>query len=130
MSEDRSERIRARIEASQQRLERDSDDRPHPVREQMPPDNVSGLLGDYPGLAVAAGLGVGLLLGAALPKSFASGLTRRTSALLGAASEVALLTFTRTSSAEALPLASPTAIRAAGAQLARRALEFVGKAPD
>lgn len=44
--------------------------------EGEPPEGVSGLVADYPGLAIAAGLGIGLLAGALLPRSTGRKLAR------------------------------------------------------
>ena len=132
--DERRQRITAKIEASQQRLDRDSVTLPLPPEESAPPDSVTGLLGEYPGLAIAAGLGAGLLLGAALPKSFGAGLTRRAGALLSAVSETALLLAPQAlaGSPDAEPAAATPAesapFRAAGAKMARKALAIAAKA--
>lgn len=133
--DERRERIMAKIDASRQRLERDSDVPPLPPSEVSPPESVTGLVGEYPGLAIAAGLGVGLLLGAALPKSFGAGLTRRAGALVGIASEAAMLLVSqvdrRAAVTDAAPATEPArkaGMRAAGAKMARKALEIAVKA--
>lgn len=67
--EPRQERIAAKIAASQARLDRDGTDRPPlPVKDAYPPEDYRSLLAEYPWLAIAAGVGVGLLAGALTPK--------------------------------------------------------------
>lgn len=51
------------------------DTAPH-FPDSSPPEKLSGLLGEYPGLTVVAGLGLGLLAGALLPRSAGRKLAR------------------------------------------------------
>jgi len=68
------DRIAAKIAASQARLEHDIPERPAlPAKDAYPPEDYRSLLAEYPWLAVAAGVGVGLLAGALAPKRAPSG---------------------------------------------------------
>lgn len=58
--------------------------------EGEPPEGVAGLIGDYPGLAIAAGLGIGLLAGALLPRSAGRKLARGAVFLASAGGELGL----------------------------------------
>lgn len=58
--------------------------------EGEPPEGVAGLIGDYPGLAIAAGLGIGLLAGALLPRSAGRRLARGAVFLASAGGEIGL----------------------------------------
>lgn len=89
----RRERVATRISASQARLKRDSGAAPAAVRrdpmpDAYPPENYRGLAREYPLLTVAAGLGVGMLVAALLPRKFASKAAQRA---LGAATVAAEL---------------------------------------
>jgi len=91
----RSARIRDKIAASQARLSRDSADLPEtprivPLPDAYPPESYRSLAGEYPWLAVAAGAGVGLLLGAALPRTFGGRIGRRALAAATVAGELGL----------------------------------------
>ena len=86
-ADQRSSRIKDRIAASQARLERESEDLPAlPQRQRLPdaypPEDYRSLAAEYPWLAMAAGLGLGLLAGALLPKKAGGKMGRR---ILGAA---------------------------------------------
>jgi ElaB/YqjD/DUF883 family membrane-anchored ribosome-binding protein len=66
-------RIQSRVEASQERLKRESDQLPAlPPRaapaDAYPPEGFKSLAKEHPWLLVAAGAGAGLLVGALLPK--------------------------------------------------------------
>lgn len=92
---ERSERIRQRIAKSQGRLERDSEELPAvPKRERLPdaypPEDYRSLAAEYPLLAMAAGAGFGLLLGALLPKGAGGKAGRRIVAIAAAAGELGL----------------------------------------
>lgn len=70
---EKSDRIRSRIEASQDRLSRESNQLPAlPSRrappEGTPPEDLRSLAREHPLLVLAAGAGAGLLIGALLPK--------------------------------------------------------------
>lgn len=95
-AEDRSNRIRQRIDASQERLDRESDSLPaiprrEPLPDRYPPENYRSLLAEYPGLTVAAGIGLGLLAGALLPKSAGGKVGRRVMGVAAAAAELGLV---------------------------------------
>lgn len=63
-----SDRLREKIEASAADLHGDPAVPALRVPDAEPPEQFSGLLAEYPGLAIAAGLGLGLLAGAVLPR--------------------------------------------------------------
>lgn len=88
----KSERIAEKIAASQARLERDSSTLPAPIppKDAYPPEDYRTLAAEYPWLAVAAGLGVGLLAGALVPKRAGSKLGQRAVALAMMAGEIGL----------------------------------------
>lgn len=90
--EPRQTRIAAKIAASQERLDRDSTRRPAlPANDAYPPEDYRSLIGEYPWLAVAAGMGLGLLAGALAPKKTAGGnFGKRALALAVAAGELGL----------------------------------------
>lgn len=94
-SEDKRERIKAKVAASQERLKRGStasaaEKRMPNLPDAYPPENYRSLAREYPGLTVGLGLGLGLLAGAFLPKRKGGLLGKRTAALAAAAAEVAL----------------------------------------
>ena len=89
----RRDRVANRIAASQDRLKRDGDLLPakrrrDPLPDAYPPENYRSLAKEYPWLAMAAGLGVGALVAALLPRKFVGKAGRRA---LGAASVAAEL---------------------------------------
>lgn len=89
------DRIKAKVAASQQRLKRDSDAVPMiPQRPNLPdaypPENYRSLAAEYPLLAVAAGIGVGLLVGALIPKRAGSKVGKRALTLATMAGELGL----------------------------------------
>ena len=89
--EPRQERIAAKIAASQERLDRSSSARPAlPSNDAYPPEDYRSLIAEYPWLAVAAGLGVGLFAGAMIPKRAGSKFGKRAVSLAIAASEIGL----------------------------------------
>lgn len=89
--EPRQERIAAKIAASQDRLDRDSTARPAlPAKDAYPPEDYRSLVAEYLWLAVAAGLGVGLLAGALAPKKTSSRFGKRALSLALAAGEIGL----------------------------------------
>jgi len=94
-AQDRTKRIRDKIEASQARLEREGADLPalprkEPLPDAYPPEDYRSLALEYPWLTVAAGLGVGLLAGALLPKKAGSKMAGRALALASVAGELAI----------------------------------------
>ena len=81
-SDQRRERVATRISASQARLKRDGKALPaatrrDPLPDAYPPENYRGLAREYPLLTVAAGVGVGILIAALLPRKFATKAARR-----------------------------------------------------
>lgn len=91
--ETREERIAARIAASQERMTRESEVRPPRDYYEMPPDayppeDYRSLAAEYPWLTVAAGLGIGALAGALLPRSFGSKLGRGALGMAGLVGEM------------------------------------------
>lgn len=94
-ADEKRDRIRARIEASQGRLKRESDQLPAlPPRtapaDAYPPEDLRSLAKEHPLLILAAGAGAGLLLGALLPKRAGSKLSGRALGLAAAGAELAV----------------------------------------
>lgn len=94
-ADEKRERIRARIEASQGRLTRESEQLPAlPTRaapaDAYPPEDLRSLAKEHPLLVLAAGAGAGLLLGALLPKRAGSKLSGRALSLAAAGAELAI----------------------------------------
>lgn len=94
-ADDKRDRIKARIDASQDRLSRDSSQLPAlaPSRapaDAHPPEDLRSLAREHPLLVLAAGAGAGLLLGALLPKRAGSKLSGRALGLAAAGAELAL----------------------------------------
>lgn len=94
-SDQRSERIATRISASQERLKRDGKALPvaarrDPLPDANPPENYRGLAREYPLLTVAAGVGVGILVAALLPRKFAGKAARRAMSAAAVAAELGL----------------------------------------
>ena len=91
-SDAKRSRIKNKIAASQARLLREAPPATPPVRRNLPdahpPQDYRSLAAEYPGLTVAAGLALGLLVGALVPKRAGSKLGQRA---LGAATMVAEL---------------------------------------
>lgn len=92
-ADQRSNRIKERIAASQARLDRESHELPtiprrQPLPDAYPPEDYRSLAAEYPWLAMAAGMGIGMLAGALLPKGAGSKVGRR---VIGAASVAAEL---------------------------------------
>ncbi len=91
----RRERVAKRIAASQQRLKRDNGKvhaktRRDPLPDSSPPENYRSLAKEYPWLAMAAGVGVGVLIAALLPRNFAGKVGRRALGVATIASELGL----------------------------------------
>lgn len=89
----RRERVTKRIAASQSRLKRDNDSqsakpRSKKLADAAPPENYRGLAAEYPLLVLAAGLGVGVLIAALLPKRITGKFAQRA---MGAATVAAEL---------------------------------------
>ncbi len=94
-AENRRARINERIEASQERMRRDSAKLPAlPKRETLPdaypPEDYRTLLKEYPWLTLAAGAGLGLLAGALLPKRAGAKLGKRALGVATVAAELGL----------------------------------------
>lgn len=83
----RSDRIRDKIDASGAQMP--ANGHAH-LPDAYPPDSYRSLAGEYPWLAIAAGAGAGLLLGALLPRSFTSKVGRRAVGLATVAGELGL----------------------------------------
>ena len=95
-ADDRRDRIKQRIAASQARLDRESADLPalprrDPLPDRYPPEDYRSLAAEYPVLTVAAGLGLGLLIGALVPKGIGGKFGRRAFTVATAAAELGLL---------------------------------------
>lgn len=89
--EPRQERIAAKIAASQARLDRSSESRPAlPSKDAYPPEDYRSLIAEYPWLAVAAGVGLGLLAGSLAPKKAGSKFGKRALTLAIAAGELGI----------------------------------------
>jgi hypothetical protein len=88
----RQQRIAEKIAESQARLDRDNSGQPAKLapRDAYPPDDYTDLARHYPWLAVAAGLGAGLLVGALLPKRAGSKLGQKALGFAVVAGEMAL----------------------------------------
>lgn len=94
--EDRRRRINDRIAASQERLNRESDSLPalprrEPLPDRYPPEDYRSLAAEYPVLTLAAGVGLGLLVGALLPKGVGGKAGRRAMGVAAAAAELGLV---------------------------------------
>lgn len=94
-ADNKRERIKAKVEASQERLTRDSDLLPAlPPRrapaDAYPPEDLRSLAKEHPLLVLAAGAGAGLLLGALLPKRAGSKVGGRALGLAAAGAELAI----------------------------------------
>jgi ElaB/YqjD/DUF883 family membrane-anchored ribosome-binding protein len=85
-------RIKDKIAASQERLRLGKPGAPVllPLADDYPPEDVRSLAGQYPWLTVAAGAGMGLLLGALLPKKAGSKLGKRAITLATIGAELGL----------------------------------------
>ncbi|MFM5884633.1 MAG: hypothetical protein ACKOQ3_04775 [Novosphingobium sp.] len=124
------DRIKAKVAASQQRLKRESDAVPMiPQRANLPdaypPENYRGLAAEYPALTVAAGIGIGMLVGALLPKRAGSKLGRHALTLATMAGELGLALSKQARDAGDEGLAKVTT---ASAPLRRRATRLAGTA--
>lgn len=94
-AEHRSERIRERIAKSQGRLARESEELPavprrEPLPDAYPPEDFRTLAKEHPLLTLGAGLGLGLLAGALLPKGAGGKAGRRAMGIAVAAAELGL----------------------------------------
>lgn len=86
----KSDRIQTKIAESEAQLQAD-DALPAARRpDAAPPEKFSNLISDYPGLAIAAGLGLGLLAGVLLPRSTGRKLLRGGVFVASTASELGL----------------------------------------
>ncbi|MDB5723369.1 MAG: hypothetical protein JWQ16_123 [Novosphingobium sp.] len=86
----KSDRIRAKIADSDAQLQ--AEDTLPAVRrpDPAPPEKFSNLISEYPGLAIAAGVGIGLLAGVLLPRSTGRKLLRGGVFVASTASELGL----------------------------------------
>ena len=91
----RRDRVAKRIAASQERLQRNSDKvpakpRPDPLPDAWPPEDYRSLAKEYPWLAMAAGVGIGALVAALLPRNFITKAGRRALGAVSVAAELGL----------------------------------------
>lgn len=91
----RSERIRGKIAASQERMRQGADTLPPiPARpvlpDAYPPESYRSLAAEYPWLVVATGAGLGMLAGALVPKRFGSKLGGRLMTAAALAAELGM----------------------------------------
>lgn len=86
----KSDNLRAKIEASDAQLKRDEGLSATRAPGAGAPDKLSSLVAEYPGLAIAAGLGIGVLAGALLPRSAGRKLVRGGVLMASAAGEIGL----------------------------------------
>ena len=86
----RSDRIRDKIDSSDAQLKADGHASSAQLPDAYPPESYRSLAGEYPWLAVAAGAGAGLLIGALLPRRFGGKLGRRALAAATVAAELGL----------------------------------------
>jgi ElaB/YqjD/DUF883 family membrane-anchored ribosome-binding protein len=82
--------IQAKIAKSEAQLKGDGSLPTARLPDAAPPEKFSNLVSDYPGLAIAAGLGIGLLAGAILPRSAGRKLVRGGVFVASTASELGL----------------------------------------
>jgi len=136
-SKARSERIAAKIADSQARLERDNPALPAtplPPKDAYPREDYRTLAGEYPWLAMAAGLGVGLLAGALVPKKAGSQFTQRALSLAMVAGEIALALSKQADDRAAASADQPGSKASAGTgssagiALARQAIKLAARA--
>lgn len=126
-AEPRQERIAAKIAASQSRLDRDSNARPAlPAKDAYPPENYRSLIAEYPWLAVAAGLGAGLLAGALAPRNTGSKFGKRAISLAIAAGEIGLALSKQAGDRVGKAEREGPAIAKEGASQARRSTRSTG----
>lgn len=128
------DRIKAKVAASQERLTRDSEFLPAvPQRKNLPdaypPEDYRSLATEYPLLTVAAGLGLGMLVGALVPKSAGGKLGKRAAMLATVAGEIGLALSKQARDA-AVEAGNEGLARAnhASAPLRRRAVRIAGSA--
>jgi hypothetical protein len=86
----KSDRIQEKIAKSEAQLHGDGGLPAIHRPDAAPPEKFSNLISDYPGLAIAAGLGLGLLAGAILPRSAGRKLVRGGVFVASTASELGL----------------------------------------
>lgn len=127
-------RIKAKVAASQERLKRETEGTalvPRRVNlpDAYPPEDYRGLAAEYPLLTVATGLGLGLLVGALLPKRFGGRIGKRALTLATMAGELGLA-LSRQAGAAALDAGQEGLTKAASASapLRRRAVRIAGSA--
>ena len=86
----RSDQIRDKIDSSASQLRANDHASPAQFPDAYPPESYRSLAGEYPWLAIAAGAGAGLLLGALLPRRFTGKVGRRALAIATVAGELGL----------------------------------------
>lgn len=89
------ERIKAKVAASQERLKRETEGtalvpRRANLPDAYPPEDYRSLAAEYPVLTLAAGLGLGLLVGALVPKRLGGRIGKRALTLATIAGELGL----------------------------------------
>lgn len=89
-ADNKSENLRDKIAASDAQLKQDEGRAATRAPGAEPPDKLSSLVAEYPGLAIAAGLGIGILAGALLPRSAGRKLVRGGVMMASAAGELGL----------------------------------------
>jgi hypothetical protein len=86
---DKHDELRAEVEKAEARL-----DEPAGLKslsDRSPPEKISDLIREHPGLAIAAGLGLGLLVSVLVPKGPGRKLLRRGGLVASAAADMALV---------------------------------------
>lgn len=94
-AEDKRQRIQNRVDASQERLKRESDQLPalpqhRAPADAYPPEDFKAMAKEHPWLIMAAGVSAGLLLGALLPERVGSRLGGRVLGLAATGAELAI----------------------------------------
>jgi xanthosine utilization system XapX-like protein len=85
---DRQDELLAQVEKSEARLKERSQEQ---LADRSPPEKVTDLVREHPGLAIAAGVGLGIVAALLIPKSPARKLARRGGLLAAATTEMAVL---------------------------------------
>jgi hypothetical protein len=86
---DKHDELLEAVEKAEARLERPTG--PKGLSDRSPPEKVSDLIREHPALAIAAGLGLGLLVSVLIPKGPGRKLLRRGGLVTSAAADMALV---------------------------------------
>jgi hypothetical protein len=86
---DKHDELRAEVEKAEARLNEPTGLKS--LSDRSPPEKVSDLIREHPGLAIAAGLGLGLLVSVLVPKGPGRKLLRRGGLVASAAADMALV---------------------------------------